>query len=239
MPRILPNGLIPMLARPLGFAPINLLEISTLDGTNYFLSDVAGNYISKLTGLAQNYSAWLKSAGPFRLSREQDTDGGDILLQNLSGNLIDRDVAAALKNHEFEGALAVYRLWHPLFADVIFEFHGSLTEQDAGEEEAQFRLVQLLDGSMYAVPEYDFTEQCRWRYKSGMCGSTGAAATCDKLYATCQDANHAATERFGGITIPPPQTVFPQPVTTTIFPGANGGGTPGPTPPPSSRGNVA
>jgi hypothetical protein len=42
----------------------------------------------------------------------------------------------ALKNHEFEGALAILRFWLPLFADSMLDFYGYLSEQKAGEEEA-------------------------------------------------------------------------------------------------------
>jgi hypothetical protein len=50
----------------------------------------------------KNYLPWIKQAGPIRRSRDSRTDAADIILQNLSGNTIDRDLLTTLKNHEME-----------------------------------------------------------------------------------------------------------------------------------------
>jgi len=213
MPRMLPAGMVAELKKRNGFALIALLDVQTVDGTNFYWSDVAGNYPVKLgAGPNADYSPWLKSAGPLQRSKDLATDAGDVQIQNLSGNLIDRDVAAALKAHEFEGALAVLRFWHPLLQDVADEQHGTLTEQAGDDEQVQFRLLQVLDPSLFSVPEYDYQVECPWRFKSDLCGSTGSAAACNKSFANCQDASRAAVERYAGILMAPPTSIYIPPV---------------------------
>src|SRR5438309_10202629 len=98
MPRALPAGMSTDVAKLAAFASIALLDLQTVDGSQYFWTDNNYNqYQSRLTGALQTYSPWMKTVGPLTLSRDFTTDGGDLIIQNLSGNTIDRDVAAALK----------------------------------------------------------------------------------------------------------------------------------------------
>jgi phage-related protein len=212
MPRTLPAGTETFLARQGGmFVPIVLVDIQTLDGTQYFWSDYEGTYPTKFTGANQFYNGWIKSGCNFTRTKHMSSNAGDLLLQNLSGNTIDRDVAAALKNHEFEGAYAVVRLWIPLLDVAIDEFHCSLTEQDSKEDEAGARLLQLFDPAQYVVGGDVEVETCTWRFKSLQCGSTGSATFCPKRLVDCQDATRAAQERFNAILTTVPNTVFTQP----------------------------
>jgi phage-related protein len=208
-------------------ALIALLDLETIDGTIYYWSDAAGNFPVALgAGPNADYSPWLMSAGPVTRSRALDTDAGDIVVQNLSGNTLARDLASAIANHEFEGSLAVLRFWNPATQAVEYEQHGSLSEQAPDEQQATFRLLQLMDSSMFAVPADDYAELCSWRFKSPQCGSTGDATVCDKRYATCADVHHAAVERFGGLLTPPPTSTFTPPVNTVTTIGAGGAADP-------------
>jgi len=67
----------------------------------------------------------------------------DIQDSNLSGNTIDREVAALFGTGEFEGAYVVYRPWLIPLDAAPFEFHGFITEQDVGPEEITVRILQL------------------------------------------------------------------------------------------------
>jgi phage-related protein len=209
MPVTQPAGTEAFIAKQgASFMPILLLDIQTLDGSQYFLSDYEGNFLSKLTGLTQFYSAWIKSGCNFTRTRDMTTNAGDLTLQNISGNTIDRDVAAALKNHEFEGAYAVTRLWVPLLDVAIDEFHCALSEQNPKEDEAAFRQLQLFDPTQYFVASDVEAETCTWRFKSAQCGSTGTATSCLKRLIDCQDATRAAQERFNAILTTVPSTVI-------------------------------
>jgi hypothetical protein len=176
-----------------------------------------------------NYSRWLKTIGPITTGRDFTTDAGDIIVQNLSGNTIDRDVALALKNHEFEGALAILRLWLPLFNDSMFDFYGYLSEQRPGDEEVGFRLLQLADVTQFSVADDVVGELCTWRYKSAQCGSAGSAAACPKRFSDCIDATRAASERFNGVLTAPSTTIVNVPPVVTVHP--PGGGASASTPP--------
>jgi phage-related protein len=213
MPRTLPAGTEAFLAKQGGmFVPIILLDIQTLDGTQYFWSDYEGTYPTKFTGANQFYNGWIKQGCNFTRTRDMTSNAGDLLLQNLSGNTIDRDVALALKSHEFEGAYAVTRLWVPLLDAAIDEFHCSLTEQNPKEDEAGARELQLFDPAQYVVADDVQVELCTWRFKSVQCGSTGSASFCLKRLVDCQDASRAAQERFNAILTTVPNSIFTPPI---------------------------
>jgi hypothetical protein len=199
MPITYPAGTQAALANPAGKNPVPLLDIQTLDGAIYLWSGLAGSYPSRITGATQPYSEWIKKWGPFSQSRDMSTDAGEITLQNISGNTIDRDVALALQTHEFDGALAIFRLWHPLLALSLMEWHCYVTEPEPKEDEAVLRLVQLFDPSQYSIADRVVSETCDLIYQSLECGSTGSAVSCDKTFPACIASTRAASERFNGV----------------------------------------
>jgi hypothetical protein len=169
--------------------------------------------------LSIDYYPWLKSAGPFRRSRDSRTDAGDIVLENLSGNSIDREVQRSIGIHEYEGAFAVLRFWHPLLLDIADEFHGYLSEQSAPEDEYSFRMLQLFDPAQYDTAPFIIADRCDLRFKSVECGSAGAATVCNKLFSTCSDGTHSASERFHGVlSMTPGPLIFPGSVDTGAGP---------------------
>lgn len=202
MPRTLPAGTQTWLAAQGGnrtSTPIVLADIQTADGTQYFWSDVEGTFTSKLNGTPQFYNGWIKNGFSFTRTRDLSTDAGDVVVQNLSGNSISRDVASALSAREFVGGIMVLRLWLPLLDVVLDEFHCQLTEPTITEEDASFRAAQLFDTTQYNTLSMNVQESCGLLFKGVQCGSTGAAGGCDKLFTTCKDVNHAAQERFNGV----------------------------------------
>ncbi len=210
--------------------PVILLDIQTFDGTQYFWSDFEGTYPNKFTGANQFYNGWIKSGCSFTCTRDLSTNAGDLILQNLSGNTITRDVALALQNHEFEGALAITRIWVPLLDVAIKEFHCYLTEQNPKEDEVEFREPQLFDPTQYFLASDIETTECTWRFKSPQCGSTGTATACPKTLAACQDPTRTAQERFNAIlttiantvNVPPVNIGGGNPVPRPIGPGPSG-----------------
>jgi phage-related protein len=213
-------AMITELNRQGGFGMITLLDVLTVDGTAYYFSEIEGIYPAKIGGGNQTYLPWLKSCGPFRRTRDGRTDAGDIVLQNLSGNTIEREVQKTVGIHEYEGAFAVVRFWNLLLQDIADEFHGTLTEQIAPEDEVSFRMVQLIDAAQYDTAPQIIADRCQLRYKGTECGSAGAAVACNKLFPTCIDANHAASERFRGVlTVTPGALIYDPPVDTGLDPG--------------------
>lgn len=198
MPIDLDPAVTALLPRSSGFAPAGLLDIQTGAGAQYFIASMPGQFPSRFDGSMQVYKPWLKSAGPFRLTRTLRTDSGDVILQNISGNLISKDVASAFANNEFEGAYAVFRYWHLLAEKTIREFHGYMTAAQQPQGEAHFKMLQLLDGSDINVPDGTYANNCGLRFKSEKCGSTSSHLTCLKTLAVC-----TALEHFDGLPTPP------------------------------------
>ncbi len=148
-----------------GFAPVILCDVQLADGTTFYWSDTEGSYPAIIGSGSPVYSSWIKSAGPFHQTRDLSTDTADLVLQNLSGNSIDKEVAALLNVRTFEGAFAIVRLWEPVFFDVIEQFFFSLSEQTAAEDEVSFRMLQLFDTAQFDVADRVQSDMCGWRYK--------------------------------------------------------------------------
>jgi hypothetical protein len=192
-----------------GFVPAVLVDIQLRDGTTYYLSDLAGTYPVKIGAGSAVYSPWVKSFGPYDFSRGLQTDAGEIVLENLSGNSIERDVSAAMAAREFESALAVIRLRHELLGVTLMEIHCTIGEQHDLGDEASFRVQQLFDPGSIKVPFSTYATRCGWQYRvDPRCGSTGSASSCPKDFASCADPTRNAVERFGGIPLIPPALEF-------------------------------
>lgn len=189
------------LSRP---APALLLDVQTANGAFYFWSSIAGSFPQRITndGVLLVYQPWLVSAGPFTFSRSLSRDGGQIVIQNVSGNTLERDTLKALRNDEFEGALAVFRIYDHL-AGTRMEFHGLLSQQSVDESKATFKLGQLLDPTQVDIPQRVSSTRCTWIYKSDVCGSVGTAPSCPKTPEACKDPRRDAFHRFNGFGSPP------------------------------------
>jgi hypothetical protein len=193
---------------------VNLIPSANLNFTGWNVFSGATITLTQSFDVApfQFYNGWIKSGCNFTCTKDMSSNAGDLLLQNLSGNTIDRDVALALKNHEFEGAYAVTRIWIPLLDVAVREFHCSLTEQNPKEDEAGARELQLFDPTQYVIAGDVQAETCTFRFKSAQCGSTGTAVSCPKRLVDCQDASRLAQERFNAIITTIPNTVFVPPL---------------------------
>jgi hypothetical protein len=205
MPRTLPTGAINEAKRRETFAPVILVDVELQDNaTRYYWADHGGSYPMKI-GAGGNvaYSPWVKSAGPFQIFKSLRTDGGTIVLQNISGNTIDRDVSGKLKLGVFERALCVVRVWNVLLAASEMEFHWTLSATNATDVEASFKLKQLFDLNILDEPPSTCENLCTLRYKSALCGSASGLATCTFDAPAC--VARGAMERFNGITgvLPP------------------------------------
>lgn len=207
MPLVYPASVIAEMKK-LGGAvgDVALLDIEARDGTRYYLTDFGGSYPSAFDGSTQVYKPWIKSAGPLRMTSDFRTDAGDITLQNLSGNTIDREVAKIINDREFENSLAIFRLWLPLADYAIREHHGTLTDQRGDYEECAFRLAQLFDTNQFYVCEDSYAALCSWFFKGNRCGSASGLATCNKTIPDCVTRN--ARERNNSTPTPPPNYLY-------------------------------
>jgi hypothetical protein len=207
------NPLAGAMAKHGGVAPLGLLDLLTLDGYSYHFatrpipSAVALGIPVPLTGgippwnaylrIAEwddNYFPWLLTAGPFHLARSMVADTGSFVVQNVSGNSLQRDVGQMITAMAFEGARFIYREWNVDAAVVEFEMHGRLTVEAVTETEAEFASDQLFNPSDYQALE-TVSETCMWRYASAACGDA-TNNPCMNSWLTCRQP-----ARFGGVVV--------------------------------------
>jgi len=153
-----------------GISRIHLIDVQRSDGTNYFWSTHEGQFLSRLTGITQTYKPWVKVPPSIKMTRSLQADAGQFTIQNLSGNTIDREVAALFKAGEFEGSYVVYRPWLIPLDAAPFEFHGFITEQNIGLEEVTMQILQLFQPNELPVYDQRQTRDCHWRFTSAQCG---------------------------------------------------------------------
>lgn len=181
-----------------GYAPIVLVDVELQDNaTRYYWADRGGLYPMKLgAGGNQQYQPFVKSFGPYKLTRTLQTDGGTVVIQDLSGNSIERDVSKAFVAAEFVGALCVIRLWDQRLAVARRELHCKLSKPVVTDVDLTFSPVALFDPTAYdALRMYQAT--CIWRYLSPACGSASPLATCQLDFGSCN--TRGAVERFSGV----------------------------------------
>lgn len=190
-------------------SPVVLMDVQTFNGTTYYLSNLAGNYPAVIGSGTVAYKEWVKKCGPVTLHRSTQVDVGDVTLQNLSGNTIQRDMMVALAVDEFWGALAVIRWYDLLLQEAILEFHANLGKPAINETEVTFKVKDSFDLNIVQLVTRVYQTSCDLNFKGARCGSVGSATTCDFQIATCQDVNHNAFNRFTGIPNPPSLTILP------------------------------
>ena len=219
--------LIQIMSSQSGPAPVLLLDVVAMDGTSYHWAnkelDETPVYPATLpgtppaawlAGLAHppenydtHYFPWLLSASGFQQSRAMQAVNATIVVQNISGDTLKRDVAGLLTARTFEGALYCFREWNLLKRESEFEQHGRLTVIPLSERVCSFGASLLFNPNDYDGQPYAYSMTCQWRFGSPMCGVTAAndpafATPCDNTYTTCH-----VVHRFGGELS---TVVFPQ-----------------------------
>jgi hypothetical protein len=170
--RTFPAGVETELAkRGRSMARVHLFDVQRADGTNYFWADFEGQFLSRLTGAQQLYKPWVIEKPTIKTTRSLRADGGEFKLQNLSGNTIDREVAALFKTGEFVGAYVVYRPWFIPLDYAPREFHGFIADDPLIDNDAvTLHIRQLCDLAQIPTYEQRQTRACHFRFRSAQCG---------------------------------------------------------------------
>ncbi len=199
--RTLPAGMAPELAKAgRSMHRVHLFDVQRGDGTNYFWSDFEGQFLSRLTGAQQLYKPWIAQPPTIKMTRSLISDGGDFRLQNLSGNTIDREVAALFKAGEFIGAYVIYRPWFLPLDGAPFEFHGFLKEPNVEPEIVSIRTLQLFQPNEISTCDLTQTRDCNFRFNSPQCGHRRGQLFVPLTTATAFSAN---TIGASGLTLTP------------------------------------
>jgi phage-related protein len=179
-----------------GCAPVSLVEIVTVTGNTYFLSEQRAVWNSIVTGAAQNqYEDWLVGEQQFHLTGTTETDTGKLSVQNLSGNTVQRDMALAYARNEFIGAFVFYRLWRADAETAIFSFMGNIVDADIDDQTMDLSIEGFGNYSQVKAPSYSIDVSCPLYFGSVACGST-ALIPCNQSYGDC-----SSIERFAGVVV--------------------------------------
>jgi hypothetical protein len=216
MPLTFSSELVQIMSARSGPAPICLLDVLALDGTSYHWGNTQIDTAPVKTGTVPawlatqayqpanyhtHYYPWLLSATEFHHTRSQQSYQANLIVQDVSGNTLQRDTAGLIVGTAFEGAWFAFREWNPLAQQTEFEQHGRLTIISVSETEVNFGANQLFNPNDYDGNPYDYSETCQWRYASLACGDT-TNNPCQNTFVTCRQPNRF----FGVLNI----VVFPQ-----------------------------
>jgi hypothetical protein len=177
-----------------GIAPVHLLDVQDTNGNFYYWSDRrivapavvdAASMAGGAPATSPLYLPWIVSVPAWTSHRSQQTDTGTIVLQYLSGNVLQRDFDRIVRSSALEGAFFVYRYWSASAEEALRERHGTLSVADPDQTTAKLNCKAMLNPSSDPTPQYSLCEICPWRWGSAQCGST-AANECQHSFPTCQ-----------------------------------------------------
>jgi hypothetical protein len=181
---------IPMAASGL-VAPVVLLEIQTAAGVNYFWSEHKAVWPSLITSAPAQFLDWLMNSELDELG-STETDTAHFVVQNISGNTVQRDAMMAFSTTELIGALVVARIWNGAAMTSLFTFIGSIDEVEPDETSMTIHVEGF--GNWSAIQALlDIDVSCPWTFGLMRCGSTNPVP-CDQTYGNCSSIN-----RFGGV----------------------------------------
>ena len=122
-----------------GIAPVNLLDVQLLSGDIYYWADRAINNIPAVitasgAPASVNYLPWINSMGEIRLYRSLRASTCGFVIQNVSGDSMQRDFERIARKSALEGAFFVLRIWQPGAAASYLRMDGTLTVTGVDEE---------------------------------------------------------------------------------------------------------
>lgn len=192
--RTYPSQLASIAAAHTGIAPAHLLDVMDTNGNFYYWANrktsvLAAIDASSAVGGAPTttvtYLPWVLSVPEWKFYRSLQTDMGQIQLQYLSGDTLQRDFDRIVRSTALEGALFVYRLWDAAAEWPYIEVHGTLTVGAPSQNRVGITARQMLNPSADVTPQFTLSEICPWRYGSPQCGATGSVE-CQHSFPTCQ-----------------------------------------------------
>jgi hypothetical protein len=131
------------------------------------------------------YLPWLLQVPNFTFHRSMQTDMGNFVVQNVSGDTLSRDMEKILRASTLEGAQFVYRCWQPDSEAAWIEVHGQLTMGSDGVDTVQLTAADTINAAQDDTPLELSCETCQLNWALARCGATGDTE-CQYSYQTCQ-----------------------------------------------------
>jgi hypothetical protein len=135
------------------------------------------------------YKPWILAVPKITFNRSLQTDIGQFILQNLSGDVLSRDFERIMRRSALEGAFFVYRLWDPSANAAWLEMHGTFSVDAFGVDTVTLKGSQLLNPAQDDTPNEIFCENCQNQWGRARCGATGTTE-CQYSFQTCQVVEH-------------------------------------------------
>ena len=198
-----------------GVAPVLLLDVQTPSGDIHYWSDRAlVNIPAAITADGDpalvTYLPWLLSPVTLTFNRSLQTDTGAIDVQNLSGNVLQRDFESIVRRGVLEGSLFVLRYYSVDMEWTWLEQHGTLSVGETGLI-APLSLQQLLAGAD-DTPAMNVSETCQLVWGKARSGATGSTEFLYTFFG-CQEIEHF-TGIQTGFEINNPESVASLPTQT-------------------------
>lgn len=190
----------------LGAVPTYVMEISLADSVDtgpvvldasifvtslglavyYTIPGQPGGVFPPLAGAGYaSYEPWILSVPKFTMNRSLQTDVGEFLIQNLSGDTLARDVEKILRAGTLEGAQFAWRLWQPDAQAQWLRVDGTLAVDSVENDAMRLKGMQLLNPSQDDTPLEIYCETCQIQWAGRRCGST-QTTECQYSFQTCQ-----------------------------------------------------
>jgi len=213
MAQTFPAAVKARLAASGGGAAVSLLEVYTVSGSYFAWSDSditaqgmlpvpltvhSGSvYTTTWHYVTPTFLPWLLSAGPFKTFNNTTTSTGQVVVQNLSGDTVRRDVSRLFSSNAIVGALVYFRTWLADAEFATFSFFGSVSdvELEADGSSMTLQLESMCAWAKLDAPYQEIGISCPLSFGSVECGST-SSTPCDNSYGSC-----TSTERFKGVLV--------------------------------------
>jgi hypothetical protein len=181
----------------------------------FFWSEHRAKWPSVITGNIEQFLDWLAAPPVFRIYGSTQTDTATIVIQNISGNTVERDAMKAFVETELDGALVVARLWRGDAEQQLLRFIGNVSGVHVTETQVEISVEGSGNWSAITVPSYDIDPSCPLTFASKACAST-SPTPCDQTYGTCSSINRFAGVLTGWIE-ETPDVQIAQPAPNVIF----------------------
>ena len=149
------------------------------------------------SGQAINYEPF-----PFSIEKIEEDSEGTLPSIAISVSNVTREIQALLE--AYGGLIGqVTRLMLVNVTDLngspLLEYAGEVVSLTASESAVVFEVAAFRLASQPVPSKRALSDFCRFKYKGGRCGYTGALPTCDKVLGGDNGCEaHANQERFGG-----------------------------------------
>jgi hypothetical protein len=139
------------------------------------------------------FAPWLMDPPQWSLCGTTTTQTATAVVQNVSGDRVQRDQSLLFNAEELWGAMFVYRLWHAGLETSLLTVVGNVSDAEAEDNDLSLTLRDFGNWSEIKAPDCMIGPICGLTFGSQACGST-SPTPCQYTWGSCSQQN-----RFKGI----------------------------------------